>query len=138
MAKSSTNPKYLHDIKLWLEFAKYDLKSAKWQHKGKIYTSACYAGQQSAEKSLKSLSLFINGNVPRIHSLQDIVKTLAKIDTSIIQADARNLEKYYITTRYPGEYGGPDGLYSHKDSAKAIQSARKILSFVTQTLKSML
>lgn len=138
MAKLSTSPKYLHDIKLWLEFAKYDLKSAKWQHKGKIYTSACYASQQSAEKSLKSLSLFENSQIPKIHSLQDILRTITKTNTSDIQTDARNLEKYYISTRYPGEYGGPEGLYNQQDSKKAIKSAESILSFVTKILKSVL
>jgi len=51
------NLDYSADVKTWLEFAAYDLKSAIWQSKGKIYTSSCYACQQAAEKALKALIL---------------------------------------------------------------------------------
>jgi len=125
------NHKFEHDIKIWLDFAKYDFKSAKWQYKGKFYTSTCYACQQSAEKSLKALALFTTDKIPHIHSLQDLIKIIKqKLDISSIEDDAKELDKYYITTRYPGEYGGPDGLYGPKDAQSAIKSAHNILSFV--------
>ena len=37
------------DAATWMDFASYDLKTAKWDLKGEIYTSSCYASQQAAE-----------------------------------------------------------------------------------------
>ncbi len=128
---------FTSDVKTWLAFAEYDLKSAKWQQEGKIYVSSCYASQQAAEKALKAL-LLEHGNIPpKIHSLDGlatVLKTL-KIDISEIESDARELDIYYITTRYPGQYGGPEGLYSREDATKAIRSAENILTFVKSRLR---
>lgn len=125
------------DVKTWLEFALYDLKSAKWQFEGKIYTSACYASQQAAEKTLKALILANGKIIPKIHSLDRLMSMLKeiKIDISEIEAEARELDKYYITTRYPGQYGGPEGLYNENDAQKAIAAADKVLKFVQEKLR---
>ncbi len=125
------------DVKTWLAFAEYDLKSAKWQREGKIYVSACYASQQAAEKAFKAL-LLENGKIPpKIHSLDRLVTVLKtiKINISEIESDARELDTYYITTRYPGQYGGPEGLYGQVDATKAITSAENILTFVKNRLR---
>jgi len=130
------NNDFSEDVKNWLEFAKYDLKSAKWQMKGKIYTSACYACQQAAEKSLKSLILSYGKVIPKVHSLDRLISELKKlkIKTSEIEKEAQELDKYYITTRYPGQYGGPEGLYDKVDAQLSIASAEKILNFVRQKI----
>ncbi|MEK7593056.1 MAG: HEPN domain-containing protein [Patescibacteria group bacterium] len=128
---------FTSDVKTWLAFAEYDLKSAKWQLEGKIYVSACYSSQQAAEKALKTL-LLENGKVPpKIHSLDRLVSALKKIkiDVSEIESDARELDTYYITTRYPGQYGGPEGLYDLEDASEAIASAANILTFVKRRLR---
>lgn len=123
---------FFADVKTWLEFAAYDLKSAKWQLKGEIYTSACYASQQSAEKALKAFILAHGKSIPKIHSLDRLITILKKlnIEVSTIEEEARELDKYYLTTRYPGQYGGPEGLYDWKDAETAIQAAEKIIVFV--------
>lgn len=95
---------FKYDVKIWLEFAEYDLKSAKWQLEGKIYTSVCYASQQTTEKALKALLLNNDKIPPKIHSLDRLTSFLKEnnIDMSEIESEARELDKYYITTRYPG------------------------------------
>lgn len=120
------------DAQTWFSFAKYDLKSAKWQIKGKIYTSVCYACQQAAEKSLKALILYRGKVIPKIHSLDRLISELKKlkINTDEIEKEAQELDKYYISTRYPGQYGGPEGLYDEIDAKSAIVAAEKILNFV--------
>lgn len=120
------------DVDTWLEFADYDLKTAKWDLEGKIFTSSCYASQQAAEKALKAL-IFTKGKAaPKIHSLDRLISELKRLKTEIgeIEEDAQLLDKYYISTRYPGQYGGPEGLYNEKDAVTAISSAENILAFV--------
>ncbi|MBU1085636.1 HEPN domain-containing protein [Patescibacteria group bacterium] len=120
------------DVNSWLEFADYDLKTAKWDLKGKIYTSSCYAAQQVAEKSIKALILSNGKVIPKVHSLDRLLSELKKfkINTSLIEKKAQILDKYYISARYPGQYGGPKGLYNKADAKSAISAAKIILQFV--------
>ena len=124
--------KYETDVKIWLDFAAYDLKTAKWNYEGKIYTSACYASQQTAEKAIKALLLAKGKKVPKIHNLDRLLTELTRIgiDTSEIKESAIKLNTYYIFTRYPGQYGGPEGLYDKNDALTAIQDAEFILEYV--------
>ena len=123
---------FASDVKTWLEFADYDLKTARWEAKGKIYTSACYSCQQAAEKALKALILAKQGRIPKLHNLDRLITTIKsfQVDTFSIEDEARELDQYYITTRYPGQYGGPEGLYNEEDAKKAIIAAKNILQFV--------
>ncbi len=123
---------FSRDVHTWLEFSEYDLKTAKWNCEGEIYTSSCYASQQSAEKALKALILNKGKIVPKIHSLDRLLSELKKIDvdvSEIINA-AQELDKYYISARYPGQYGGPEGLYDEQDAKSAISAVEEILRFV--------
>lgn len=126
------NNNFSVDVKTWLDFAEYDLKTAKWNFKGKIYTSVCYACQQSVEKALKGLILAKGGKIPKIHSLDRLISELKKlnVNASPIEKQARELDKYYLTARYPGQYGGPEGLYDEKDAKSALFAAEKIFKFV--------
>jgi len=120
------------DTKNWLDFARYDLKTAEWDLKGNIYTSSCYASQQAAEKSIKALILSNGKIIPKVHSLDRLLSELKKIGINTIQIEksAQILDKYYISTRYPGQYGGPEGLYDESDAQSAITAAKSILLFV--------
>lgn len=128
--KQKTN--FSKDVNIWLEFAEYDLKTAKWNYEGEIYTSSCYACQQSAEKALKTLILKQGKIVPKIHSLDRLLSKLKEMDIDIagIMEVAQELDKYYISARYPGQYGGPEGLYTENDAKSAIKAAEEILTFV--------
>jgi len=120
------------DSAAWFDFAVYDLKAAKWDLKGKIYTSSCYASQQAAEKSLKALLLSKGKIIPKVHSLDRLISELKKagVKTLGIKKAAQLLDKYYISTRYPGQFGGPEGLYSQEDAVSAISAAEKILNTI--------
>lgn len=124
--------KFTKDVELWMEFARYDIKTAAWNLEGKIYTSSCYAAQQAAEKALKALLLNEGVAIPKVHSLDRLISELKKhrIDVSEIEQDAQLLDRYYISTRYPGQYGGPEGLYDVDDATGAVFAAKRILEFV--------
>lgn len=125
------------DVAVWLEFADYDLKAAKWDLKGKIYTSTCYACQQAAEKALKALILAKEMVIPKVHSLDRLISEIKELerDTLEIEEKAQELDKYYISTRYPGQYGGPEGLYDESDAKSAVAAAEKVLEFVKKKIR---
>lgn len=127
---------FAEDADAWLDFALYDLKTAKWEYEGKIYTSCCYACQQVAEKALKALILSQGKVILKVHSLDRLINEVKRIgiDMLEIENEAKELDKYYISSRYPGQYGGPEGMYSKQDAQSAIRSAEKILSFVQSKL----
>ena len=116
---------FASDVTTWLAFAEYDLKSAKWQQEGKIYVSTCYASQQAAEKALKAL-LLANGKIPpKIHSLDRLVTELKTIKINISEIEsARELDTYYITTRYPGQYGGLEDYMVRKMPQKQLSQPK--------------
>lgn len=69
-------------------------------------STACFLSQQMAEKYLKALLLFHNQNFPKIHDLLEL-ETLLLAKEPQIQAVHKQLEtlnRYYIETRYPGDY----------------------------------
>lgn len=74
--------------------------------------------------------------IPKIHSLDRLLSFLKelKVDTKEVEEASRELDKYYITSRYPGQYGGPEGLYDKSDAESAIASAEKILSFAKEQI----
>lgn len=128
---------YSADVQIWLEFAEYDLKTAKWNLEGNLFTSTCYCAQQAAEKALKALILTKGHIIPKVHSLDRLISELHKlqVETADIKKPTLRLDAFYISTRYPGEYGGPSGLYNKKDAKNALKSAEEIIVFVKGEIK---
>lgn len=135
--KKSPND-YLADVQIWLEFAQYDLKTAKWNLEGDLFTSTCYCSQQAAEKALKALILAKDHVVPKVHSLDRLISEVRKlrVETFDIEKAALNLDAFYISTRYPGEYGGPTNLYNRDDAENALRSAERIIEFVKKEIQN--
>ena len=119
----------------WLKQAEADLKAAKDSLKDGNYEWGCFQSQQSGEKALKAC-LYEKGYTSVItHSLKELVKECLKFETSfnVLSKDARNLDMFYIPTRYPNGLGGdlaPTEFYEREDAEKCISSAELILNTV--------
>lgn len=89
-----------------------------------------------SRESIKSTDFGKTRNNTKLHNLDRLITTLKtfQIDTTFIEEEARELDQYYITTRYPGQYGGPEGLYSEEDAKRAIIAAESILKFVKKQI----
>lgn len=89
-----------------------------------------------AEKAIKALLLTKGKPPPKLHSLDHLLGVLKKIKVPVssIKNAARKLDEYYITTRYPGQYGGPEGLYGKTDAKNAVTAAEKILHFIRRQM----
>ena len=114
----------------WLKQAEKDLNAAESMSKAGHYEWACFVSQQSAEKTLKAIYQKYNGEA-RGHSVLELAKRLTrkiKMDKKIIEC-GRDLDKYYIPTRYPNgfETGSPYEYYTKDEADHAIICARKIL-----------
>jgi HEPN domain-containing protein len=119
----------------WLKQAGADLKAAKDSHKDRNYEWSCFQSQQSGEKALKAC-LYEKGYTSIVtHSLKELLKECSKIDDSfkLLSKDARNLDMFYIPTRYPNGLGGdlaPTDFYEREDAEQCISSAELILNAV--------
>ncbi len=128
--KTNNKTAYYQQAKEWLKFADYDFRVAKDNFQLSHYSYVCQLCQQTAEKYLKAF-LILNGQEPkRTHILRELVAEAAKFSPQIkkLMSEAKELEQYYIPTRYPV---GPFGTFGKNDAQAALQAAEKII----QTIK---
>lgn len=122
----------------WFRQAERDLEDATYNRQGERYNVACFLSQQAAEKAVKAYLYRRGAEDVWGNSLIDLCED-AKIfemffDT--IKADARQLDKYYDITRYPGYLpsGIPAEAFDDVDAERAIELAGIVVSFVRQRI----
>ena len=112
--------------------AKRDLEGAEWAIRGGYYEWACFMCQQAAEKALKAVYVERGAEVWG-HSVRHLLRGLqAETDPAEYpQLDdcARELDTYYIPTRYPDTQNGgvPYETYQPADANRALACAQRIL-----------
>lgn len=114
----------------WLNQARRDLGSAKWNIEGGYNEWACFVSQQAAEKAVKGVYEKLGGEAWG-HSLTNLFKGLEeklKISEELFDA-ARALDRFYIPARYPNgwESGAPMEYYTRGDAENAVYLAESIL-----------
>lgn len=122
------------NFKVWFakaqedEFAGVQILNAK-----KFPAPACFHFQQMAEKYLKGLLIFHGKDFPKIHDLFELETLLLDFEPGIksLHKDLEALNRYYIETRYPGDY--PE--FTLKDAKEALDAAEKIKKFVLAKIK---
>ncbi len=111
---------------------------AAYNQQGKRFNLACFLCQQAAEKAVKAYLYHRGAEDVWGHSLTDLCED-AKIfemffDT--IKSEARQLDKYYEITRYPGYL--PSGISSEAfdgdDADRAIELSQFVVDFVKERL----
>ena len=122
----------------WFRQAEQDLEDAAYNRQGGRYNVACFLCQQTAEKAVKAYLYKRGAEDVWGNSLIDLCED-AKIfemffDT--IKADARQLDKYYDITRYPGYLpsGIPSEAFDDVDAERAIELAGVVVNFVGQRI----
>lgn len=128
------------DEKRWMEQALADLEAAEDSIKTKHYEWACFQSEQAAEKGLKAF-LYSRGRTSIIsHSLVDLVRAAEPLDSSFspLLAEAKHLDAFYISTRYPNglmSADPPARYFDQKDAQACLQSARSILTACQKFVK---
>ncbi|MDI6841082.1 MAG: HEPN domain-containing protein [bacterium] len=116
----------------WMRQAKKDLKHAKHSFEAGDYEWACFASQQAAEKAVKAVYQKIGADAWG-HSVSILLAELPpkiRPDAELIEF-AKELDKYYIPTRYPNFHpsGAPLDYYTKREVARGIDYAKKVISF---------
>lgn len=118
----------------WLAQARFDLAAAAHNAAGGFPALACFLAQQAAEKALKAF-LYSKGERAVLgHSSFLLLKKCIEYDAEFepLSDSCRQLDQYYITTRYPnGLPGGvPHEMFGRGQADSAIAGAQTILERV--------
>jgi HEPN domain-containing protein len=117
----------------WFLQAEKDLEHALESKRAGRHEWACFASQQSAEKSVKALHLFLKqeawGHV--VAQLLSVLPAEVHVPEELIEK-GRVLDNFYVPTRYPNGHpsGSPFHHYGPIQSQQAVQYANEILEFV--------
>ncbi len=111
----------------WVEKAEGDFIVAQKIYRARkqpVYDAVCYHAQQCAEKYLKAFLQENKKNIPRTHELLDLLKLCQEIDASLelISSDLKELARYAVNIRYPGESADKDEA---KIAFAAVKAVRK-------------
>jgi len=122
-------------VQEWLHRANDDELNARsiFTHKDGTESAVCFLCQQGAEKLLKCLLILQNIEPPKIHDLLKLTSLVEKSGIAMpnLIDDLNILDKFYISTRYPGE----DENFSWHDAEEALKSLNKIKNFVKMILE---
>lgn len=112
----------------WLEFAKYDLVSARGLLKIEVFSTCVYHCQQCAEKSLKAYLVFKGERIIKTHDLIFLVDVCRKFDVDFdrIKKDAKAIKPFATEFRYPSEHEIPD----YDEASIALKQTNRIFRFV--------
>ena len=122
----------------WLRQAEQDIKDAEFNRAGERYNLACFLCQQAAEKAVKAYLYHRGAEDVWGHSLTDLCEDakLFEMFFDTVKSEARQLDKYYEITRYPGYL--PGGISSEAfddiDAERALFLGNIVVGFVKERL----
>lgn len=120
----------------WIKKAADDELNAQsiLTHRDGAPSGVCFLSQQIAEKYLKALLVFHKKPFLKVHDLLDLETRLLEPepDVKTLHQELVLLNRYYIETRYPGDY--PE--FSWQDADDAFRAATNIANFVKQIIHS--
>lgn len=115
----------------WLAQAESDLGFAALGAREGYHAQACVMSQQAAEKALKALHYAAGARVVLGHALVELLEPLVARHPSLaaLQEGARQLDQYYVPTRYPNSLPGgtPAEVFSGAQADQAVAWARRFL-----------
>ena len=117
----------------WFKRAEEDYLSIRAILKGGgAFSTACFLSQQMAEKYLKGFLVFHNKSFPKVHDLIELETLLMEKTSDIddLHKDLKLLNRYYIETRYPGDY--PE--FTFEEAQQSFESAIRIKEFVLKRI----
>ena len=109
----------------WLRYAREDCEGAETllEHRVVVPRHICWLAQQSVEKALKAILVFLALDFPWRHDL-DALRNLVPQDWQVTtaHADLAALTEWAVEARYPGDW--PDA--TEADARAAVEQARAV------------
>jgi HEPN domain-containing protein len=120
----------------WIEKAKEDELNALslLKHRDGTPSMICFISHQISEKYLKAFLIFIQKPFRKVHDLIELETLIIETEKDIAEfhEDFKLLNRYYIETRYPGDY--PE--FSWDEAEESYEAAKKIKEFVLNKIKN--
>ncbi|AAB90648.1 MULTISPECIES: HEPN domain-containing protein [Archaeoglobus] len=108
------------------------MDAAKERLKVGDYDLTCFMAEQAVQLYLKSVILELSGEVPRTHSIRQLLSILSKLLDEQFDFDRKQLvflEDAYIKARYLG------AGYEREDAEEAIKIAEEVISAVSRVME---
>ena len=116
---------HLVETQRWLRYAREDLEGAETLLEGRVVVARhiCWLAQQSVEKAIKAILVFLTLDFPRRHDL-DALRNLVPDDWQVKteHTDLAALTEWAIEARYPGDW--PDA--TEADAHAAVTQAQAV------------
>lgn len=131
-------PDYKSEATRWLRQAEQDLIDASYNRDGARFNISCFLCQQASEKAIKAFLYFKEAEDIWGHSLIDLCEDAKIFDMffDTIKSEARQLDKYYELTRYPGFL--PGGICSEafdvNDADRAYELSGLVVEFAKERI----
>lgn len=118
-----------HTSLRWLETARKDLEFAGFAAKAGFHAHACFNAHQAAEKAVKAIHYAKGARMVLGHSIRQLVENLNSPSLATLLSAARQLDLYYVPTRYPNglDDGTPEEAFSSDQSSTALGLANDIV-----------
>ncbi|MBA2490604.1 MAG: HEPN domain-containing protein [Gammaproteobacteria bacterium] len=115
----------------WFAQAERDLEQALASRREARHEWACFAAQQSAEKAVKGLHLYLDQEAWG-HVVARLLRELPLTVPEILVEKGKVLDNFYVATRYANGHaeGAPFEHYGSLQSEEAIRHAGEIIEFV--------
>lgn len=128
-----SDPEILRVLRHWLRYAEDDLRSAEilLEHRG-VPRTCCFHAQQAAEKSIKTIFVFLQVDFPFTHDLnrlRDLVPDGWTIKEEF--PDLAELSAWAVEPRYPGDLKEA----SQEDAEDAVEQARNVYKTALKDLE---
>ena len=120
----------------WLKTARRDLDLARLAADAGFHAHACFHAHQGAEKAVKSVHYASGARMVLGHSIRQLIECLNIPSLEALLPAARQLDLYYIPTRYPNGLADdtPDEAFSGDQSSGAIDLARDIIAAASRVI----
>ena len=120
-----------NEAERWLRQAESDLAFAALGAREGFPAQACFTSQQAAEKALKAIHYLSGARFVPGHSLVELLERAAVQREGLLHLrdSARQLDQYYIPTRYPnGLPGGiPAEVFTDAQAGDAVSRAHAFI-----------
>lgn len=98
-----------------------------------LLEDVCFDAQQAVEKAFKALLVLRGVQVPRTHSISELITTLAQLgfDVPADVQEASALTDYAVSARYPG----PSEPVLLEDYENAVATATRVMVWVSRIVE---